>query len=132
MKKNIRKAIGLVLIFMSLQLVSSCGEESKTAEIKEVEDTKIVNGKGESTFTVWGNCEMCKETIENSLKIDGIESANWNVDKKLMHVQFDATKIDLDKIQKTIALAGYDNVKYKGDDKAYKKLHACCQYEHKK
>jgi copper chaperone CopZ len=131
MNKRINQSINFLVLSLLLAILSSCGEAAETKTIQEVEDTKIVNGKGESTFTVWGNCEMCKETIENSLKVEGVESANWDVDKKLINVKFDANKINLDQIQKNIALAGYDNVKYKGDDKAYKKLHACCQYERK-
>ena len=48
-----------------------------------------------------------------------------------MSVNFDSTKISVDKIQKNIAMVGYDNVKYKGDDKAYSELPECCQYDRK-
>lgn len=84
-----------------------------------------------STFKVWGNCEMCKETIESSLKIDGVGKANWNTETKMIEVSFDSTKINLDKIQKSIASVGYDNETYKGDETAYNNLHECCKYERK-
>jgi copper chaperone CopZ len=74
---------------------------------------------------------MCKETIEGSLKVDGISSADWNVDSKMITVSFDDKKVSLDQIQKNIAAAGYDNEAYKGDDKAYKALPECCWYERK-
>lgn len=45
---------------------------------------------------------MCKETIEGSLKSDGINSADWNKDTKIISVSFDTTKISLDKIQKML------------------------------
>jgi copper chaperone CopZ len=136
MKKTILKYSFATLIFSFGLILNSCGSNSDKTEtvsktIHEFTNTTIIDGKGETTFTVWGNCEMCKETIEKSLKVKGVESANWDVDKKLINVKFDANKINLDQIQKNISLAGYDNVKYKGDDKAYKKLHACCQYERK-
>lgn len=134
MKKNIRLTVNFLLITVSIVFFASCGGENTETVSKKISQftkTTIIDGKGETTFTVLGNCEMCKETIEKSLKVEGVESANWNVDKKLINVKFDANKINLDQIQKNIALAGYDNVKYKGDDKAYKKLHACCQYERK-
>jgi mercuric ion binding protein len=84
-----------------------------------------------STFKVWGNCEMCKETIESSLKINGIGKANWNTETKMIEVGYDSTKINLDKIQKSIASVGYDNETYKGDETAYNNLHECCKYERK-
>lgn len=88
------------------------------------------NSKAE--FTVWGNCGMCEETIEGSLKTEGVSDADWNMDTKIMKVEFDSTKISLDQIQKKIADVGYDNDKYKADSLTYSKLHECCQYERKK
>lgn len=84
-----------------------------------------------STFKVWGNCNTCKKAIESSLKVKGVEKADWNVKNKMITVIYDESKITLDQIQKDIAAAGYDNDKYKGDDKAYAKLPGCCQYERK-
>lgn len=109
-----------------------------TKEVKEEKEivpkttTKIENGIATSTFKVWGNCEMCKETIESSLKADGISKADWNTESKIMTVSYDTAKIKLDKIQENIASVGYDNVAYKGDDKKYQSLHECCQYDRKK
>ncbi len=84
-----------------------------------------------STFKVWGNCNTCKKAIENSLKVKGVDKADWNVKTKIITVTYDTSKITLDQIQKDIAAVGYDNEKYKGDDKAYSKLPGCCQYERK-
>ena len=74
---------------------------------------------------------MCKETIESSLKENGIKKADWDSETKMISVSYDASKIALDKIQKNIASVGYDNVKYKGDNDAYSSLHGCCQYDRK-
>lgn len=74
---------------------------------------------------------MCKETIENSLKAEGINNAEWNADSKMMTVSFDSTKISMDNVYKNISLVGYDTEKYKGDDKAYASLPECCQYTRK-
>ncbi len=80
-------------------------------------------------FKVSGNCDMCKATIEKAVgTLDGINVANWNVETKQMHVSFNKDKVSLDKIHKTIAAAGYDTEKVKGDDNAYKNLPECCQY----
>lgn len=89
----------------------------------------VVNKK--VNLKVWGNCEMCKETIETSLKVKGVKEADWNKDTKIITIAFDSTKISLDQIEKNVATVGYDNEKYRGDDGAYNNLPECCQYERK-
>lgn len=123
---NIIKIIATTCIVVT---IVSCGDkvESENTEIK----TEMVNGTASSTFKVWGNCDMCKETIETSLKVEGISKADWNVDSKILTVSYDTTRITLDQIQKNVASVGYDNEKYKGDDKAYEELADCCQYDRK-
>jgi len=114
-----------------LAIASSCTTNKTENETASSATTETVNGATTSTFKVWGNCEMCKETIEGSLKVAGISKADWNVDSKIMTVTYDSTKITLDQIEKNIAGVGYDTEKYKGDDKAYHELAECCQYERK-
>ena len=113
-----------------LVVLASCSNNKVETENTETV-TEAVDGVTTSTFKVWGNCEMCKETIESSLKVDGITKADWNVESKIMTVSYDEKKITLDQIQKNIASVGYDNEKYKGDDKAYNELAGCCQYDRK-
>ena len=83
------------------------------------------------TFKVWGNCSMCKKTIEKSLKVEGLATADWNKDSKIITVVYDSTALNLTKIQQNIAAAGYDNDGQRGDDAAYANLHSCCHYERK-
>lgn len=118
----------LVIISISIA-VTSCGNKADTGTKENT--SEVANGNTTSTFKVFGNCEMCKETIEGSLKVDGIVRADWNVDSKIIIVTYDNSKITLDQIQKNIASVGYDNEKYKGDDKAYSELAGCCQYDRK-
>lgn len=84
------------------------------------------------SFKVSGNCEMCKKTIESSLDKKGVNSANWNVESKMMEVVYNPTKISEDQIHQHIASSGYDTEKVKADEKAYKALPGCCQYSRKK
>ena len=85
------------------------------------------------TFKVWGNCDMCKSTIEKSLKsIKGVKSGKWNVASGKMTVKYDSSKIDLDEIKKAIAAVGYDTEAFKAPDAVYEKLHHCCQYDRSK
>src|SRR3954468_21540355 len=80
---------------------------------------------------VWGNCAQCKKHIETSLKVDGVEKADWDKKTKILTVTYDSSKISNDQIQKNVASVGYDTEKYKADDKAYTDLEECCQYDRK-
>lgn len=84
-----------------------------------------------STFKVWGNCGMCKKTIEGTAKTNGATYANWDVDSKMLTVKYTIGKTNEEKLQKGIANAGYDNVKYTAPDEAYDGLHDCCKYDRK-
>lgn len=78
---------------------------------------------------VSGNCDMCKERIETTAKsVTGVASAEWSAETKMLHVQFDGGKTNLDDIQKAIAKVGHDTEKYKATDAAYKALPECCKY----
>lgn len=85
-----------------------------------------------ASFKVYGNCGMCKNRIESSLKTDGISQANWDVKSKILTVTYNPHVISLDDIHKKIAAVGHDTDKVKADDKTYKNLMGCCQYERKK
>lgn len=118
----------LAIVCISLAIIS-CSNKAET-ETSET-STVVANGQANSTFKVWGNCEMCKETIEGSLKVEGITKADWSPETKMISVAYDTSKITLDQIQKNIASVGYDNENYKGNDSAYNELPECCQYDRK-
>ena len=83
------------------------------------------------TIKVWGNCDMCKTNIEKAAKKAGATVANWNEESKELKVSYAATKTSSVKIQTAIAKSGYDTQDFTGDNNAYNKLHACCQYDRK-
>lgn len=83
------------------------------------------------TIKVWGNCGMCKKTIEKSAKSAGATLASWDVEKKQLNISYETDKTSSEKIQQAIAKVGYDTQDFTADDKAYHKLHGCCQYERK-
>ena len=83
------------------------------------------------TIKVWGNCGMCKTTIEKSAKKGGAKTANWNEDSKELKVSYAANKTSSAKIQQAIAKSGYDTQDFTADNKAYDNLHGCCQYDRK-
>ncbi len=82
------------------------------------------------TFKVYGNCGMCKATIERALKKkDGIVSRNWDVETKMLTVTYYPSKITLEQIHQKVAAVGYDTELARAKDEVYEKLHPCCHYE---
>lgn len=107
MKKNI------LLILLGIILISCSGKNNTT-----------------KTFTVYGNCSMCKSTIEKSVKnIEGIKTGVWDLPTDQMTVEFDPSKISLDDIKQKIADVGYDSDTHRAKDDVYNSLPGCCQYE---
>ena len=84
------------------------------------------------SFKVHGNCGMCKKRIEKAAKLEGVTSAIWNVETKIMTVTYDVAKISNEDLQKKIAAVGHDTDKYAADDSVYSKLPGCFLYDRKK
>ena len=81
------------------------------------------------TITINGACGMCKSRIEKNLKMEGIYSAIWNKETKLLIVSYDPGKITNDAIQKKMASVGHDTEKYRAEDTTYENLPGCCHYD---
>ncbi len=88
------------------------------------------SGKKE-TIKVWGNCGMCKTTIEKAAKKGGAKTANWNEDSKELLVTYAVNKTSSVKIQQAIAKSGYDTQDFTAIQTAYNNLHGCCKYDRK-
>ncbi len=80
------------------------------------------------TLNVKGNCEDCKERIENAADIKGVKVCAWDSKTKIAQLKYDPAKVSLDQIEKAIAKAGYEAGNAKADAVAYSKLPKCCQY----
>lgn len=82
---------------------------------------------------VYGECGMCKKRIEKSASgVEGIRSADWDENKKVLTVKYDLFSKDaVDSVQKKIASVGHDTEKYRADDAAYQALPDCCHYQRK-
>jgi len=123
-------------VILSVVAIAALGLTSCKNETKKVEDTTATEVSKEIAMTdlsfgVRGNCGMCKSTIEKAANsVEGVASANWDVDKKKIAVSFDDTKTDAMTIHKAIAASGYDTEKVEGDLDAYKGLPGCCKYDH--
>ncbi|WP_336518607.1 hypothetical protein [Pollutibacter soli] len=83
------------------------------------------------SIKVWGNCGMCKKTIETAAKSAGADSANWSTETHMLTVSYKSKKSKNQDIQKAVAAAGYDTQDFTAPDDAYNKLHSCCQYDRK-
>lgn len=110
--------IGLVLL-----ILSGCG---KSAEQKQSIVSNSINIATIQLPTL--KCKTCVRTIKTALaSVDGIESAEVNLDSKSATVKFIPTKLDVGKIELAISQAGYDANKVKRDSTAYENLAACCK-----
>jgi outer membrane receptor protein involved in Fe transport/copper chaperone CopZ len=78
-------------------------------------------------FTVKGNCDMCKERIENTAKKAGAKEARYSIDSQILTLETD-NNISTDDILKKVAEAGHDNEKFKASDANYEALPGCCHY----
>lgn len=110
--------------------ITSCYGQNKT---ETVTTTEVANEMAltDLSFGVRGNCGMCKSTIEKAANsIEGVAHAIWDKDKKKIDVSFDATKTNAMAIENAVAAAGYDTENVVGNEKAYKSLMGCCQYDH--
>jgi copper chaperone CopZ len=84
----------------------------------------------EKTFKVSGNCGMCETRIEKAAKsIDGVTTADWSKETKLIEVTFDSKKTDVHKIHMAIAKVGHDTEMHKAKDETYNSLPGCCKYK---
>jgi len=89
------------------------------------------NTSKETEFFVRGNCEMCKERIENTAKnVSGVTSANWDVNSSSLKVTFDSTKVKELDLHKAIAGTGHGTKLIEMNTKAHDELPDCCKVNH--
>ena len=82
----------------------------------------------ESEFYVRGNCEMCKERIENAAKaIPGVSQATWDVNASSLKVVYDSTKVSEQDIHRSVAATGHGTEQVPMDSNAHAELPECCQ-----
>lgn len=104
------------LTFLGLILITLCATKAFAQHTTE-------------TFSVSGNCGMCKKTIEKAAKSAGANKATWDADKQHITVTYNGKKTTRLKIQEAIAATGYDTEAVRASDEAYNQLHGCCKYD---
>ncbi len=114
------KTVKLILVtFIAILVVAGCNSQNRNKKVTSTtEEIKVL-----------GECGMCKERIEDAMKIDGIAEAVWNQETKLLKVTYNPTMVTSDDIQKKVAAVGHDTEKYRAEDSVYASLPDCCHYE---
>ena len=91
---------------------------------------EIISKTVNTSFTVSGVCEMCKDRIEKStIKFKGVKYVNWDIISNKVSIIYNSKKIKLDNIHKEISLLGHDTEFYQAPLEAYNQLPDCCQYK---
>lgn len=89
---------------------------------------KHVDLNSESSFWVRGNCEMCKERIEKTVRtIPGVGMATWDVETGMLKVKYDSTSVKESAIQEAVAATGHATKTVPMNQKAHDALPECCQ-----
>ena len=84
--------------------------------------------KAELTFGVSGLCGMCEDRIEAAFDQKGIVAADYDLEKKTIHVVYKTKKWDVERLHKLAIAVGHDTDKFKADDEVYANIHGCCKY----
>jgi copper chaperone CopZ len=113
MKSLLKIVVAITLLLSSVVM---------TAQIKNLKT---------ETVKIYGNCGMCKKTIEKAGNLKDVATVNWNKDTKMAILTYDSAKTNQGEILKKIALAGYDSEKIKAKKEDYENLPGCCQYDRK-
>ena len=110
--KSISKILVAIIVLLSY---TSCAAQTK-------------NQKTE-TVKIYGNCGMCKSTIEKAGNMKNQANVDWDKETKMATISYDSLKTSKEEILKRIALAGYDSDIFLAPNDTYSNLAGCCQYE---
>jgi mercuric ion binding protein len=101
-----------------------------TVETNEQKEEIVLADLTMTKIHVNGMCGMCKARIEKATAtIGGVANAVWDVDTKLLTVNFDSKLTSETFIEEAAAAVGHDTKGTRATDKSYDNLHACCKYE---
>ena len=78
------KSINIIAVFIFLFAGFSATAQSKTSGKQAAVKTSV--------FKVWGNCGMCKKTIQGAAKTSGATHAEWDVNSKMLTVKHASAK----------------------------------------
>ena len=86
------------------------------------------NGTTNVRIITTSQCSQCKEIIEAALAFEkGIKSSDLDLKTRELTVVYNSKKTTDAQIRSAVSKQGYDADDVKKDEKAYKKLPACCK-----
>lgn len=106
--KNISKLLVLLIAFLGMAFTG--------------------NKKETITFKVSGNCEMCKQRIEQALDVKGVRFAEYSLENQTLTVHFNPKQIQAAQLHTLVQSAGHDTEAGKAPDSAYAQIPGCCKY----
>ena len=81
---------------------------SLSISLPSCKPSTVENAKGNATIEVRGNCEMCKERIEEvALGLPGIKTASWSPETKQLILDIDTTQTKMKTVHQKLALAAW-------------------------
>lgn len=127
---NLFKLLFITVLCLAFNITLNAQHDHSGHQHHSKDVSKEVKEGMTDIFMVYGNCGMCENRIESALmNVGGINSADWDVDTKVMTVIYDDDIISLDKIKEKVALAGHDTDKFRAKNEIYNGLPGCCQYD---
>lgn len=84
----------------------------------------------QDTIMVEGNCDMCKNRIEEAAYGKGVKFAEWSNSTGQLVVAFNKDKTSLEEIEARIAKKGHSTSHKEATKEDYESLPDCCRYEH--
>jgi copper chaperone CopZ len=116
MNKLKNTILAIIIAIITLGTLTQCS----TSKPKKI--------KAQITFGVEGNCEMCKERIENALDVKGVYQAIYDLNNKKIFIVYNAAQFKEVQLHNMIASVGHDTEQVKADDLVYNNLPGCCKY----
>jgi len=108
------KSLKSIMVALFVLSITSCNAQLKNIKTE--------------TVKVFGNCGMCKSTIEKAGNKKKETIVKWNKDSKIATISYDSLKTSKTDILKRVALVGYDNEMFVSPNDTYDDLPGCCQY----
>ena len=111
----------ITLVAFALTFIASINLFAQTADIP-VSKIAVIQIKTS------GECDMCKTKIENTIGVmKGVKKTELDIPSQILTVAYNTQKTTPEKIKNAIAEIGYDADEVKANNRAAKKLPACCQ-----
>lgn len=110
--------------------LSTITRANGTVETNAQKEAVALNDLTTAKMHVNGMCGMCKARIEKAASaVDGVANAAWDVDTKMLTVNYSKNMTSAKAIEKAAAAVGHDTKGTRASDASYDNLHACCKYE---